>query len=573
MGLNYFIRRATAFTRAVPVAFTLVLAGGAQATDLDTAIPALMDEHKLAGFSVAVMDNYQPVYSGAFGVRQVGQDAAVDDRTAFSAASISKAVTGLVAVMLAEQGVVDLDAPVSSYLKRWQLPASDFTSDTPITLRHLLTHTAGTSQGGFADYFPGEDIPTLIESLNGQKLARYKEPIEVMWQPGSRFKYSGGGFVIAQVALEDVTGKSLAILAEDMLFRPLGMNNTTMRQNGEPGFLANVASAHMEDLSLAGPGGVPIYPQTAASGMWTTPGDMLRLVGEIQRALAGRETKVVSASAARTVTKIQTLLKTSGWSLGWMRYEKYGNLDWFSHSGFNTGIGGLVLATMEDGRAIALFGNGAPRARLPVIDAVIEAVIEDRGWYKPLEAHSEVPTEVADAMVGHYHNINNGYFSPFHELVTIFRDGDRLMADDSLGLRPAKELVHLGKGRFRWDLFRGNAFGPATRDGKQYVAFFHDDVKGAGPALVRLPVGTVPPFDVARTSSFEAARDAYEAWFRDVPDSYLKHPRYFSRLAAKATEDGAAEVARTFYRLGIHFNPDDETLKAELAKFEIANGR
>ncbi|NVJ70848.1 MAG: beta-lactamase family protein [Alphaproteobacteria bacterium] len=449
-----------------------------KAESLSIDVDALLEQNKLPGLSVAVVDDYELVYEQAFGVKEYGKPEAVDRHTAFSAASISKAVTGLLAVMLAEEGALDLDAPVSQYLKRWQLPENGFTKNTPITLGHLLTHTAGTSQSGFADFFEGDDVPTLVESLNGIKLPRHKEPIKVMWEPGTRFQYSGGGYVIAQVAIEDETGKSLAALAEEMIFTPLGMKDTTMYQYGHPKFLKNVAKAHKLDRTLEGPGGVAVYPQTAASGLWTTPGDMAKLVLEIQKALAGRKTSVISKRVAVASTRVQTLKKAGGWSLGWMRYYAEGNLDWFAHSGYNSGIGGQVMATMQDGRAILVFGNGVHRSRVPSINAVVADVIKSRGWGQALPEATEQPSDaLLQSMVGWYENLNQGFFSPFGRKVMIYQKDGQLLLDNSGGKYPPRKMVYNGNGRFVLDQFVNAQVGLSQTSEGSFLTFFRDGLE------------------------------------------------------------------------------------------------
>lgn len=466
----------------VPAIISFVFAPMVPAADkaesLSVDVEALLEANKLPGLSVAVVDDYQLVYVGAYGVKEYGKPDAVDRHTAFSAASISKAVTGLVTVMLAEKGVINLDAPVSGYLKRWQVPESDFTKDTPITLRHLLTHTAGTSQSGFADYFEGDDVPTIIESLQGIKLPRYDEPIKVMWQPGSRFAYSGGGYVIAQVALEDVTGKSLATLAEEMIFGPLGMTDTTMHQYGHPDFLKNVAKAHKLDRTLEGSGGVAVYPQTAASGMWTTPMDMAKLVIEVQKALAGRKTTVISKWVALESTRVQTVKKAGGWGLGWMRYYADGNLNWFAHSGYNSGIGGQIMGTMEGGRAILVFGNGVHRSRIPSINSVVADVIKTRGWRRALDVAAERPSaKLLQSMVGSYENLNQGFFSPFAGKVTIVEQDGQLLLDNSEGKYPPRPIFYAGEGRFVLDQFVNAKVGLRITEEEIFLSFFRDGLE------------------------------------------------------------------------------------------------
>lgn len=118
------------------------------------------------------------------------------------------------------------------------------------------------------------------------------------------------------MALEDHLGKSLADLAETYLFKPLGMNYSTMRQPHEAGFLTNVAQAHDENGQIIRTG-TPITPQVAPSGLWSTPLDIAIFIIEFQRALAGQDTKVISQAVAQSVVDVVTLKVMGGWSMGW----------------------------------------------------------------------------------------------------------------------------------------------------------------------------------------------------------------------------------------------------------------
>ena len=529
----------------------------------------LLEKHQLTGLSVAVIDDYEIIHLMGAGEKDYGTGAMVDADTAFSTASVSKAITGLIAVMLVEQGVLNLDTPVSKYLKRWSLPESEFTRDRAITLRHLLTHTAGTSQSGFADYYPGDDIPTLIESLNGEKLARYKEPITIMWEPGQRFKYSGGGFVIAQVAIEDVTGKALPELAREMLFDPLEMRNTTMHQVGHKDFPKNVAKAHAFDRSHFGEGGVLINPQQAAGGVWSSASDMAHLVLDMQKALAGKPSQVISPWVAKTVTSIQTFKKAGGWGLGWARYEAQGNLDWFSHLGYNTGIGGAVMGSMEGGKAIIAFGNGVHRVRVPAINEVIAKTIETLGWKQELQANeASVPEDVRGRIVGHYRNLNTGYWSPFHEVVTIeYKDGS-FWLDNSIKRRDPRKLIHIGEGRFKMDEFNGSEVTVEKNPSDQswYLTMSRKGMGAKGYALRKLAPGYKLPYDLVYEGQFDAALAAYKAWKQEVPESSLLTLRNLLQEAAYAADNNHQTIAKDFYRIALHFYPGNtevlEKLKA-----------
>ncbi len=531
----------------------------------------ILKEHKLTGISVAIVDDYEIIHAETAGLKEFGTNDKIDTDTAFSTASISKAVTGVIAAMLAEQGVLDLDTPVSKYLKRWQLPSSEFTKNKPITLRHLLTHTAGTSQSGFADFYPGDDIPTILESLNGVKLRNYDKPIEVMWAPETRFKYSGGGFVVAQVAIEDTTGKTLAQLADEMLFQPLGMKNSSMEQVGHPNFPKNVAKAHNLDQKLIGPGGVLINPQIAAGGLWSSTVDMAKLVIDMQKALAGKPSAVISPWVAHETTRLQTLHKAGGWSLGWARNQPEGNIDWFSHLGYNTGIGGAVLASMEGGKAIIAFGNGVHRARVPAIDAVIKDTINVLGWKKTITASQDKPTaEMIKNMVGTYQNLNQGYWSPFHEVISIKEKDGGLVLQNSIGRRPSKELIYVGEGKFRIDQLSNAeiSFQINPADNTPHIAFTRGSSNLVSYPMKQISETAPLPFEVAASGTYQQTLTAYKAWQESTPKSSLLSARNLILAGKHTLSEGNTSGASNFFKICLALHPDNKTAKDLLASLK-----
>ena len=136
-------------------------------------INELLKEYKLSGVSVAVIDDFNVVYSATAGEKVFGSGDSINQSTAFSTASISKPVTALLAAMLEEQGKLSLDDSVAKYLTRWTLQKEQFPNPEEITFRRLLSHTAGTTQSGFADFYKGDVVPTAIDSLNGVNVPRY----------------------------------------------------------------------------------------------------------------------------------------------------------------------------------------------------------------------------------------------------------------------------------------------------------------------------------------------------------------------------------------------------------------
>lgn len=361
-----------------------------------------LEKHKLAGFSLVVFENYEIVYSHQFGVKSINSQAKIDQNTAFSTASISKPITALLCFILEEKGLINLDDPIDNSLKRWHLPKSKFTENNSPTWRQFLNHTAGTTQGGFADYYEGDTIPTIKQSLLGQ-IPRYDKEIEFLFTPGTDWEYSGGGYVIIQMALEDTFNKSIAELANEYIFSPLGLKNTTMIQPNEKGFPTNVALVHDENEKVIRTG-LPITPQVGASGMWSTPTDLAKLSIEIQNALRNKNNKVISHSVAKKVTEV-TALKNAvgGWSYGWQKSFGYNNYDWFSCNGSNTGVGGNILATMIDGNGMVYLANGEKPNRFPVMNHTRNKILAVMNWNKASNDDiQEIPLSLKEKLIGTY---------------------------------------------------------------------------------------------------------------------------------------------------------------------------
>ena len=406
-------------------------------------------KYKLPGFSVVVFENYQIVYSNQFGLKSSDAKEKIDENTAFSTASISKPITALLCHILEEKGLINLNDPIEKYLKRWHLPKSKFTENNSPTWKQFFNHTAGTSQGGFADHYEGDTIPTIKQSLLGQ-IPRYDREIEFLFAPGTNFEYSGGGYVIVQMALEDTLNKSIAALAQEYIFSPLGMKNTTMNQPDEKGFLTNVALVHDKDGKVIRTG-LPITPQVGASGMWSTPTDLAKLSIEIQNALRNKNNKVISHEVAKKITEVTTLKNAvGGWSYGWQKSFGYNNYDWFSCNGSNTGVGGNILASMTDGNGMVYLANGEKPNRFPVMNHTRIMILKLMGWNKTTNDDiQELPLTLKKQLIGTYNDFLYGQGME----TKIVGKNNRLYVEspllDFLKGKNENELVYLKNGTFK----------------------------------------------------------------------------------------------------------------------------
>src|SRR5262249_24586495 len=146
--------------------------------------------------------------------------------TLFPACSISKPITAIAALRLVEQGKLSLDQDVNVKLKSWKVPENEFTRKEKVTLRRILTHTAGTTVHGYPGYPEGQPIPTLLQILDGEKPAN-TDPVRVDFVPGTKQRYSGGGFLILQQLLIDATGKQFPQIMQDLVLDKLGLKDST----------------------------------------------------------------------------------------------------------------------------------------------------------------------------------------------------------------------------------------------------------------------------------------------------------------------------------------------------------
>lgn len=409
-----------------------------------------LKKYNLPGFSLVVFENYKVVYSHQWGVKSMDSKEKIDGNTAFSTASISKPITALLCYILEEKGLINLNDPIDKYLKRWHLPKSKFTENNSPTWKPFLNHTSGTSQGGFEDHYEGETIPTLKQSLLGQ-IPRYDREIEFLFTPGTSFEYSGGGYVIVQMALEDTFNKPIAELAREYIFSPLGLKNTTMTQPDEKGFPSNVALVHDKDGKVIKTG-LPITPQVGPSGMWSTPADLAQLSMEIQNALRNKNNKVISHAVAKKVTEV-TALKNAvgGWSYGWQKSFGYNNYDWFSCNGSNTGVGGSTFATMTDGNGFVFLANGEKPNRIPVMTQTQKKILTLMNWEGKTsnEEIQEMPLSLKKQLIGTY----DDFLYSQGVATKIVEKNNRLYVEspllDHFKGKNDNELVYLKNGLFK----------------------------------------------------------------------------------------------------------------------------
>ena len=295
-------------------------------------IQQLMQRVRVPGVSIAVIHEGKIHWAKAYGVADVETNQAADTGTVFQAASISKPVFAMAAVKLAQDGRISLDTDINSYLKSWRVPASEHTRTQPVTLRSLLSHTSGATDGfGFPGYDPSASRPTLVQILNGEQPSNVG-PVKFGRPPYAGFQYSGGGLTLAQLVIEEFTKRPFAEFMRETVLGPAGMASSSYEQPIAPALAARAARAHN------GAGrrmGAPwhIYPEQAAAGLWTTPSDLARFAIEVQRAIQGPKGAVLSQAFAREMI---APTGAGDYAIG-LSIQKTGQGWYFGHGGSNWG--------------------------------------------------------------------------------------------------------------------------------------------------------------------------------------------------------------------------------------------
>jgi CubicO group peptidase (beta-lactamase class C family) len=321
------------------------------------------------GVSVAVIHDGKIAWAKAYGVTQAGGNTPITPATLFQAASISKSVTAIAAMRMVQDGVLELERPANDYLVSWKLPAP---SDSGIvTVRQLLSHTAGVTVSGFPGYAAGKPVPTLIQVLNGVPPA-VTEPVRVTSAPGTEWRYSGGGYTVIQQLMMDVDKKPFAALMDERVLRPMRMHDSGFLQPASAVMLGRAAMPH-DSAGIAYAGGPWTYPELSAAGLWSTPTDLAKLLIGLQGAAAGKTAPFLTASMAKTMFTVVR----NGYALGF-KMEAARSLISFGHGGHNHGYQSSMLAYLDSGEGVVVMTNGDGGDELA--ESLIRAVATEYGW-------------------------------------------------------------------------------------------------------------------------------------------------------------------------------------------------
>ena len=365
-----------------------------------------LEELGIPGLSVAFAENGEIEWARAYGMADESENRAMTPDTYMLAGSISKPVSALRALQLVEDGVFNLDENVNTYLTSWQVPDNEFTENEKVTLRRILMHTAGLTVWGFPGYDNGDEIPSVVDVLDGNGNT---EPVRVFRQPGEAWEYSGGGYTIMQLAISDTESDSFQQSLQENVLDRIGMSRSTF-ENPLPVALRGKAATGYRTNGDEVEGKWPIYPEMAAAGLWTTPSELIRY---------GIETQSILQSGQDGVVSRQTVAEMLDAEIGSHGLGPRVQEHTFGHGGADEGFRAQLYAWKELPYAIVVMVNSDNRKIIRELLLAIANEYELPG-IEPVEREiAKVGPDDLARFAGRYEVAERGVFE-------VAVDGERL---------------------------------------------------------------------------------------------------------------------------------------------------
>jgi CubicO group peptidase (beta-lactamase class C family) len=322
----------------------------------------LLNRHPAVGLAVGVVRYGSLEWFHGHGLADVASDAPVTEDTVFRIGSLTKTFTAIAVMQLCEQGLVDLDAPVGTYLRAYELIPAKATHQ-PATVRQLLTHTAGLPEmvhplrvftpvlGETVPY--GQPLPTPADF--------YRGGLRLVAEPGTRHTYSNHGFATLGQIVEDVSGAPLDRYLREHLFEPLGMADTDLLRSDrvEP----RLATGYTLRARAPRPVGDRDLVTVGAGSAYSTTRDMARYVAALLDGGAGKHGSVLEPGtlADMFAPHYQPDPRVPGVGLSFFRHDVGGHLV-VAHEGVLPGFNCQLSVAPHDGVGVVAFTNGARSA-------------------------------------------------------------------------------------------------------------------------------------------------------------------------------------------------------------------
>jgi CubicO group peptidase (beta-lactamase class C family) len=513
-----------------------------------------MKHHRVPGLSLAVINNHKIEWARSYGVKDIETREPVIQETLFQAGSISKPVAAMVALKKVEQGKIALDENINNKLSSWKLPDNEFTARKKVTLANLLSHTGGLTVHGFPGYAINEKLPTLPQVLDGVEPAN-TAPVRVDMEPGTKFRYSGGGTTIAQLAIMDIEKKPFPEIATDTVLKPLKMTNSTYRQPLPTDWRKQAASGHRQDGQLV-EGKIHIYPEMQAAGLWTTPTDLAKFAIEVGLSLNGRSNKVLTKQM--TTKMVTPFMEEVG--LGFF-IEKHGQAMYFGHGGADEGFRAELLMNRDKGYGAVVMANSDNGQ---ILREVLRSIAREYGWEEFLPApHEIVNVDLAklDEYLGRF-QVNPD------RVLKVTKDSEKLFGEATEAQR--FELLPVSENTF------------VRRDQNVRYTFVKDTGGKVGSIKIQFPGGesqanrlsddTLIPFEMLMTGRAAEAVEAYRKIRKENASAGAVSEGRLNNLGYTLMRQNKLAEAIAIFKLNVEFYPDAWNVYDSLGEAYMTSG-
>jgi CubicO group peptidase (beta-lactamase class C family) len=372
--------------------------------EIQQGLEADLEQFDVPGASWALIEGGEIIHQAGAGRLEAGRADPVTPQTLFQACSISKTITVFAMLRLVDRGLIDLDEDVNRHLTSWQIPPTGDWQPV-VTLRQLASHSAGLTTWGFPGYRYDAEVPTTLQVLDGLPPANTLG-VRVDLVPGTQSRYSGGGTVVIQQLLEDVTRTPFRQLMRELVLEPLGMTNSDYAQPLPAELHSRAATAH-DECGRAIEGRWHTYPELAAAGLWTTPGDLATFALAVQSSYGAADGALLSPELGRELLSPQVPATDRIGGLTALGLGLFlggtGKGSKFGHSGGNEGFRCHLLAYRDTGQGAAVMTNSDNGGR--VVQKTLASIASSYGWrdYPVDLAERDVPdVGVLHDLVGTY---------------------------------------------------------------------------------------------------------------------------------------------------------------------------